>query len=181
MTQRQRDVISTPEMLVDQRLQTNVGQNVAAIRDERPVSQFGFDVFDAAAGLEQDRLIDEVDRFPVVTVFRKCFGEFFRQSVGVYKNLVDAEVDQMIERESDERLLTNWDKRLGQFFREGAKSRAETGAEDECLFDPGHGVTNSEWQRKRSGAAAFRSGKTSASSLSRLCSRSQSSQFLPCS
>src|SRR2546421_10327299 len=83
----------------------------------------------------------------------------------------------MIEREGDERLLENRNERFRQFIRERSKPRAESGAEDECLFDLRHRVTNSEWRRKQSGAAAFRSGKTSASLFSNFWAPPRSSSF----
>src|SRR5437588_85094 len=161
-------------MVVDQRLQPDVGQNIAAISNERFAAKLLLDVLDSAARVEQHRLIHEGQLAPRVTIFRKRSGKHFREPMGVDENFFDPEVDQVVERERDQRLLKDWDERLWQFFGERPKSRTEPGAEDECLFDHGHGAKTREWARKQSGAGVFRNGKTLDSFFSKCWSRGRS-------
>ena len=64
---------------------------------------------------------------------RKKAREMFREMMGVDDKRLHPRRDQVIERESDERLLENRDERLGQLFRQRTKPQAEPGAEDEGL------------------------------------------------
>ena len=77
-------------------------------------------------------------RFLRVTIFRERFRKPFRQTMGVDENLLDADVDQMIERKGDQRFLENRDEWFRQFFGKRSQSGSEPGAEDECLCDLCH-------------------------------------------
>ena len=58
-TQRQRDIVSLAKMLFDQRLQSEVRQEVATVNDEWLRAQQSFYILDAAAGSEQVRLMNQ--------------------------------------------------------------------------------------------------------------------------
>src|SRR5207302_8566018 len=60
-SQRQGDIVSLAKMFVDQRLQGEIRQKVAAVDDEWLRSQETFHILDAAAGSEQDRLVLKSD------------------------------------------------------------------------------------------------------------------------
>ena len=55
--------------------------------------------------------------------------------MGVDDERFDAGRDEMIEHESDERLLKNRDERLRQIFRQRAQPRAQSRAENKGLRD----------------------------------------------
>src|SRR5438270_11571313 len=156
-------------MFVNQRRQRDVSQNIAAVGNERIAAQLEFDIFDSAAGFEQNRFVDKLECFPRIMIFRKRLREHFREPVGVDENLFNADVDQMIESKSDQRLLKNRNERFRQFIGQRPQACSKTGAEDECLFDSRHGVTNPEWRKNQFGVAMYRSGKTSVFSFSKLC------------
>src|SRR5439155_5780325 len=59
VTQSERHVVSATEMFVDQRLEIDVGQNIAAVGQKRFAAEMIFRVFDAAARFEQVRLVNE--------------------------------------------------------------------------------------------------------------------------
>ena len=123
-------------MLVDQRLQIDVSEDVAAVGDEGFHPEIGFDVLDAAARLEQNGLVHQLDGITfVVVLLREKALEKVRQLVRVDDERLHADVDQMIEGEADERLLENRNERLGQIIGERSQTRAESRTEDECLCD----------------------------------------------
>src|SRR5437016_5439745 len=111
-------------MFVDQRLQTDVGQNVTAVGDERFVPQLGFNIFDSTTGFEQNRFVDKVKLDSGIAVLRKCFGKSLRQPMRINEKFIYPHVDQMIEWESNERLLKNRHQRFGQTLGERAKPRS---------------------------------------------------------
>src|ERR1700736_1589763 len=125
-------------MLVDERPQWNIRQNVPAISNERLAAELGLNVFYPTAGFEQYRFVHERKIDSRVTVFRKCRHESFRQPMGVDEKFADTDVDQMIESKCNQRLLKNRNKRLWQFVSERTQPGAKSGAQDECLFDRGH-------------------------------------------
>src|SRR5205814_393055 len=95
----------------------NNAANLAAgpdpISDERRGLQMRLDVFDSASSPEQFRFVHEPHWPIAISPVRECIRELLRQTVRVDDERFDAEVDQMIERERDERLLENGDERLG--------------------------------------------------------------------
>src|SRR5437764_909955 len=101
--------------------------------------------------------------------------------MGVDEEFVDADVDQVVETKGDQWLLEDRHERFRQFVGQRPKSGAQSRAEDECLFDCGHGVKNSACPRKSFGAEAFHNGRTSAFSWCRSWSRSPLSLFGFCS
>src|SRR6266478_42196 len=101
-------------MLVDQRLQIDIREDVAAIIDERFRPEIGFDILDAPAGVEQNGLVHQLDGMAfVVVLWEKALKEVW-QLMRVDDERLHAYVDQMIEGEADERLLENRNERLGQ-------------------------------------------------------------------
>src|ERR1022692_4385900 len=95
-------------------------------------------VLDAAAGLEQVRFVNESARMTGINDSREKIFESLRELEGMDDERFHADVDQMIQRESNERFLANPDERLWQIIRQRTQSRAETGAEDKCLCDACH-------------------------------------------
>src|SRR5216684_783451 len=100
--------------------------------------------------------------------------------MGVDDEGANSDVDQVIERESDQWFLKDRHQRFWQLIRHWPKSCAQAGTEHECLFDSSHRVRNPQCPRKQSGAAAPRNGKTSDFSLCKLWSRRQSLPFSSC-
>src|SRR5438874_10949588 len=99
------DIVIAVEMLVDQRSQRNVRPNIAAISEEWFAAQLNLDVFDSAARFKKRRLVDESERFSGMRVFWKRFRESRRQSMGIDKEFVDSDVDQMVEDKRNQRFL----------------------------------------------------------------------------
>src|SRR6266446_8911802 len=71
-TQRQSDVVAGAEMLLEQRMQVDVGKNVAAVNHERLRAERRFGVFDPTAGFEEDRFIFKFDW--VIAIMRALEG-----------------------------------------------------------------------------------------------------------
>ena len=69
--QRKRNVIPAMKMFVDQRLQVDVRQDVAAVGNERLAVKTAFYILDSAAGFEQLRLVNQRDRMAGIAVFAK--------------------------------------------------------------------------------------------------------------
>ena len=134
-SQGQSNVVSPAEMLVDQGLKVDIGENVAAVSDKRFCIELRFYILNAAAGLEEIWLMDQLDRMTAVTAPRKSPFKKLGQLVRVDDERLHAEIDQMIEREGDERLLKNRDEWLGPIVSERAQTGTETGAKDERLCD----------------------------------------------
>src|SRR5581483_2223060 len=114
------------------RRKIDIGENVAAVSNERRAAEIALDVFNSAAGFEQHRLVHEFD---LLVAIRSDGGKFLREFVCVDDELANADVDQVIERESNEWFVKNRDKWLRQIFRERTKTRAESGAENKSLRD----------------------------------------------
>ena len=96
------------------------------------------DVFDPASRPEQFRFVHEPHWSIPISLVRERIRELLRQTVRVDDGRFDAEVDQMIERESDERFLENRHKRLGQIVSQRPKPGAKPRAQNECSHDRGH-------------------------------------------
>ena len=73
-----------------------------------------FCVFDPAAGFEQIRLVDERSGKSSVAALGKEILKQFRMPVRVYDESVHSHAYQMIQRESNERLLKDRNERLRQ-------------------------------------------------------------------
>src|SRR5205807_2581246 len=119
--QGQGNVVSAAEMLVDQGLKIDIGENVAAVGDKRFCIELRFYILNAAAGLEEIWLMDQLDRITAVNAPGKSVFKKLGQLVRVDDERVHAEIDQMIEREGDERLLKNRDERFRQIVSERAQ------------------------------------------------------------
>src|ERR1043166_473522 len=84
----------------------------------------------------------------------KNFGKPLRAMMRVHEKPLDAEIDQVIERESNERFVKNRHERLRQVVRQRAQPRPEAGAQDECLCDCSHRVNTFPWQKRSAGAGS---------------------------
>src|ERR1700757_948091 len=104
-------------MFGNQRFQRDVGQNIAAVNDEGFFSENAFDIFDSAASFQQIWLMSDRNGMATVSVLRKEFMKQVRQSMRVDDKGLHPCRNEMIERESDERLLKNRNKRLRQIVR----------------------------------------------------------------
>src|SRR5205823_11409550 len=71
VTQSERHVVSATEMFVDQRLEIDVGQNIAAVGQKRFAAEMTFRVLDAPACFEQVRLVNEPSGKATVVAVRK--------------------------------------------------------------------------------------------------------------
>src|SRR6266480_5693499 len=94
-----------------------------------------FYVFDAAARFEQVRLVNERGGKASILARGKETLEQFRMPVRVDDESVYSHAYQMIERESNERLLKNRDERLRQLVGQWTQARAKTRCQNECLSD----------------------------------------------
>ena len=94
-----------------------------------------FCVFDAAACFEQVRFVNEGSGKAGILAGGKETLEQFRVPVRVDDESVHSHAYQMIERESDERLLENRDERLRQLLGQWTQARAKTRCQNECLSD----------------------------------------------
>ena len=113
-------------MFVDQRLKFDVRQNIAAVGQKRFAAEMIFRVFDAAARFEQVRLVNERGRKAGILVRGKETLEQVRMPVRVDDESVHSNAYQMIERESNERLLEDRDERLRQVLGQWTQARAKT-------------------------------------------------------
>src|SRR5215468_5117235 len=112
MTQSERHVVAATEMFVNQRLQLDVGQDIAAICQKRFAAEMAFRVLDAAARFEEVRFVNESDGEPRILARGKEILESRRGEVRVDNEAILSDPDQMVERESNEWLLKNRDERL---------------------------------------------------------------------
>jgi hypothetical protein len=138
VTQSERHVVATTEMFVNQRLELDVGQDIAAIRQKRFGAEMAFRVLDAAARFEEIRFVNESDGKPGILARGKEILEQLRMPVRVDNESVHSDAYQMIERESNERLLKDRDERLRHFLGQWTQARAKTGCQNECLSDFAH-------------------------------------------
>src|SRR5260370_34557759 len=98
--------------IVDQRLEIDVGQNIAAVNDEWFFPKNAFDIFDPAARFEQVRFVNERGGKTSILACGKEILEQFWKPVRVDYESVYSHAYQMIERELNERLLKDRDERL---------------------------------------------------------------------
>jgi hypothetical protein len=98
-----------------------------------------FRVFDTAACFEQVRLVNERGRKAGILARGKEILERFPKPVRVNDKSVNSHAYQMIERESNEWLLKDRDKRLWQLLGQWTQARAKTRCQNECLSDLVHG------------------------------------------
>src|SRR5437763_12387656 len=94
-----------------------------------------FYVFDAAARFEQVRLVNERGGKASILAPGKETLEQFRMPVRVDYESVHSHAYQMIERESNERLLKDRDERLRQLVGQWTQAHAEARCQNECLSD----------------------------------------------
>ena len=74
-----------------------------------------------------------------IVVLSKQILEQFRMPVRVDDESVHSHAYQMIERESNERLLKDRNERLRQLIGQGTQARAKARCQNECLTDLVHG------------------------------------------
>ena len=113
-----------------------VGQDVAVVHDETRIpGQQVRDVFQAAARVEQDRLMSEDDGTPPPGPVRE--GPVVRpgQVVGVDDESLDARGGEMVHGVCDERPPADGQQRLGAAIGQGFQARAQAGAQDEGRFE----------------------------------------------
>ncbi len=67
--QRKRDGVAGAKMLLEQRSQRQIGQDVAAVDEEGFIRQEAFGVLDPATGFEQDRFVHQSQRPAAIAVF----------------------------------------------------------------------------------------------------------------
>src|SRR5438477_2296897 len=94
-----------------------------------------FCVFDAAARFEQVRLVNERGGKASILARGKETLEQFRMPVRVDDESVYSHAYQMIERESNERLLKDRDERLRQLVGQWTQAHAKARCQNECLSD----------------------------------------------
>ena len=135
LAQDQRHIVSRPGMFVEQRLEIDISQNVAAISNEQLLVEERLDVFDSTAGPENFRLVDELHGMAAVLAVREKFLKRRRPMMRVNDKRFHARRDEMIERERNQRFLENRYERLGQIFGERTQAHAEPGAKDEGFRD----------------------------------------------
>ena len=135
LAQDQRHIVSGPGMFVEQWLEIDVGQNVAAISNEQLIVEERLDVFDSTAGPKNFRLLDELHGMAAVLAVREKFLKRRRPMMRVNHKRFHARRDEMIERERNQRFLENRDERLGPIFGEGPQAHTEPGAKDKSFRD----------------------------------------------
>src|SRR4030095_3057673 len=111
-------------MFLDQRMQIDIRQNIAAVGQERFAAEMTFHVFDAATGFEQIRFVNERGWKARILARREEIFEQFRMPVRVDDESVHSHAYQMIERESNQRFLKNRDERLRQLLGQWTQARA---------------------------------------------------------
>src|SRR6266702_3086805 len=94
-----------------------------------------FRALDSAARFEQVRLVNERGGKASVVALSKETLEQFRMPVRVDDESVHSHAYQMIERESNERLLKDRDERLRQLVGQWTQTRAKARCQNECLSD----------------------------------------------
>src|SRR5688572_25656611 len=118
-------------MFCHERLERKIGQEIAAVGEERGVPQQPLHILDPATCPQDLRLINELDRMSAIAPGGEQFLEQGGEMMRVDDERLHARGDEMIERESNERLLKDRDERLGQHFGEGPHPETEPGAENE--------------------------------------------------
>src|SRR5690349_1201800 len=104
-------------MFVNQRLQIDIGQNVAAVGQEMLAAEIAFCILDATASLQQFRFVNKRHRTAGIVALTKKVSEQFGIPVGVNNELVYSCANQLIECKSDKRLLKNRNEWLRQILR----------------------------------------------------------------
>src|SRR6476620_5711217 len=122
-------------MFGNQRLECDVCKNISAVNDECVLPKNAFHIFDPAACFEQILLVNERSVKASVVALGKEILEQFRMPMRVYDESVYSHAYQMIERESNERLLKDRDERLRQLLGQWTQARAKTRCQNECLSD----------------------------------------------
>src|SRR5262245_19477577 len=109
-----------------------------------------FRVFDAAARFEQVRFVYKRGGKASILARDKETLEQFRMPVRVDDESVHSHAYQMIERQSNERLLKDRNERLRQLIGQGTQARPKARCQNECLSDFVHERKNREIPRLRS-------------------------------
>src|SRR5262249_20735064 len=97
-----------------------------------------FCIFDAAAGFEQIRLVNERGGKPGIFAPGKEILEQCGMPVRVDDESVHSHAYQVVERESKEWFLKDRDEGLWQLLGQWTQTRAETGCQNEGLSDFAH-------------------------------------------
>lgn len=77
-------------MLGDELVDGDVGEDVAIVDDERIVPDEGGDVFDAAAGFEENFFVEEVELDSTIETLREGAVPLFVQVMGVDGDFLNA-------------------------------------------------------------------------------------------
>src|SRR5262249_61958993 len=103
MTQSERHVVVAAKVLVDQRLKIDVGQNIAAVGQERLAAEMTFRVLNAAARFEQVRLVNKCDGKVSILARGKESLEQFRMAMRGDDESRHSYAYQMIRRKENHR------------------------------------------------------------------------------
>ena len=82
LAQGEGDVVAATEMCLEQRLEREVGQDVAAVGNERLCPEPRLRILDPAAGFEQDRLVHQPDGKLAITAVGEKGFEMLRKDDG---------------------------------------------------------------------------------------------------
>ena len=66
---RQRDLVAGAKMFLDQRGKREIGKDIAAVNEKSFVGQETLRIFDPTAGLEQHRLVHQLERDAAIRAF----------------------------------------------------------------------------------------------------------------
>ena len=117
-------------------LEIDIRQKIAAVAEMKVLfAQQRLDILDSAARPEDFRFVNELDRMAAIVPLREEFLESRRAIMGVDDERLHPGRDEMIEREGDERLLKNRDKRLRQILGQGTQPHPKPSAENKSLRD----------------------------------------------
>lgn len=135
--QGERHEIVLARVRLDQRCHRQVGEDVAVIDDEGSVVHKVRDVGDAACGFQQHRFVAEGEGSFVVAGIWKSFRILPGEVVGVDDEFAQAGLEQVVERECDERSMEDRDERLGETVRQRPEPCAKARAQNKCLVHAG--------------------------------------------
>jgi|ERR1700730_9948799 len=102
MAQGQRHLAARLEVKIDESINIDIGENIAAINQERLLPEKTGDVKDSAPGLEQIRLMNEYDFFAPVGFIGKKFSKLFRQMMRIDNEPLYTGSNQMVQSKCDQ-------------------------------------------------------------------------------
>src|SRR5258707_10301854 len=112
MAQGQRHLAARLEVKIDESININIGENIAAINQEWLLPEKTGDVKNSAARLEQIRLMNEYDFLAPVGFIGKKLGELFRQMMRIDNELLHTGSNQMIQSKCDQTFTEDRQQRL---------------------------------------------------------------------